>query len=68
MSPAKLAEPVKILWSVESPGPKVGVEAQTPEGKGQFWEGHFSAHCEVWGVSQSYSVGGGSSAALHCQY
>jgi len=41
MSPAKLAEPVKILWSVESPGPKVGGGGPDPRGEGAILGGAF---------------------------
>jgi len=43
-----------------------------PQGKGQFLFGrHVRTHCEVQGisvVSQSYSLGGNSDAAVRCQY
>ena len=39
----------------------------SPQGKVQFW-GLISAHSEVWGISQSYSLGGSRDAAFCFQY
>jgi len=69
---AKTAEPTDMPFGgVDSAGrkkPCIRWGSGSPR-KGAILGRHFPADCnEISGVSQSYSLGGSSDAAFHCQY